>query len=250
MFPISDDNPRQQLQVPVVTWSLIGINLLIFIWQISLPEQAARQAVYAFGMIPAVVFGVTPLDPAIAVVPGWTTVFTSMFLHGSLMHLLGNMLFLWIFGDNVEDALGSIRFALFYLLCGIGAAMTQGLLNVASEIPMIGASGAISGVLGAYFLLYPLANVRTLIFLGFFVTMIHVPALLVLGLWFLGQLLSGAMTPASQAGVAFWAHIGGFVAGVALLPVFRHERVTLLQGSRSRPWSRERRNGPWGRRPD
>jgi membrane associated rhomboid family serine protease len=250
MFPISDDNPRQRLPVPYVTWGLMGLNCLAFLWQVALPPEAAERAIYAFGMIPAVVFGVSELQPGLAQIPGWATVVTSMFLHGGILHLAGNMLFLWIFGDNVEDALGSVRFAIFYLLCGIAAALTQGLLDIGSTIPMIGASGAVSGVLGAYCLLYPRANVRTVLFLGFFATLLHVPALLVLGLWFVGQLVSGALTPPGEAGVAFWAHIGGFVAGLALIPVFRRADRRLMQPPRSRAWSRETRRGPWGPRPD
>jgi membrane associated rhomboid family serine protease len=152
------------------------------------------------------------------------------------MHLIGNMLYLWIFGNNIEDAMGHWRFLLFYLLCGAAAALAQVLQDPASEIPMIGASGAIAGVLGAYLLLYPRARVLVLVFLGFFVTTLRLPALLVLGLWFVLQFLNAAAAGETGGGVAWWAHIGGFVAGLGLILVFRDRRVALFGG----------RRGPWG----
>ncbi|MET0668182.1 MAG: rhomboid family intramembrane serine protease [Methyloceanibacter sp.] len=244
MFPISDDNPRH-IQ-PIVTWSLIGACVLVFLWQISLGDYRGQAAVMQFGMIPARLFGYGEVSPAFAVVPGWATVLTSMFMHGGFMHLGLNMLFLWIFGDNVEDSMGHARYLVFYLLCGVAAAVAQGAINPASTIPMVGASGAISGVLGAYMLLHPHATVRTLIFIGLFVTIVHVPALFVLGIWFLMQIVSGMLPSSGEGGVAFFAHIGGFVAGMALVPFFKKPNVKLFQASRSRPFEVERRRGPWG----
>ncbi|MCP5433273.1 MAG: rhomboid family intramembrane serine protease [Alphaproteobacteria bacterium] len=248
MFPISDNNPRGIL--PVVTWSLMGANVLVSLWQWTLSPEASRAASYALGMVPAVLFGSASLPPEIAVVPPWATVFTSMFLHGGILHLAGNMLFLWIFGDNVEEAMGHARYLVFYLLSGIAAALGQGLLDPASQVPMIGASGAISGVLGAYVLLYPHATVKTVIIFGIFIQVVHVPAFVVLGIWFGGQLLMGLLNTGAEGGVAFWAHIGGFLAGLALVPVFRRPGIALLQPARHAYWQRDpaRRWGPWGRR--
>jgi membrane associated rhomboid family serine protease len=169
-----------------------------------------------------------------------------MFMHGGWMHLGGNMLFLWIFGDNIEDSMGHFRFAVFYLLCGVAAALIQGLLNTDSEIPMIGASGAVSGVLGAYLLLHPRASVKVLLFFGIIFWIANVPAILVLGIWFLGQLVNAALAPSDVPGVAFWAHIGGFVAGMALIPLFKDKYLPLWQAARSKPFELERRKGPWG----
>jgi membrane associated rhomboid family serine protease len=245
LFPISDDNPRRHL-APYVTWFFIAANVLVFLWQASLGPQSGELAVISFGMIPARLFGYGELPPEIATVPAWATVITSMFMHGGWLHLGGNMLFLWIFGDNIEDSMGHLRFIVFYLVCGAAAALTQGFLEPTSVIPMVGASGAVSGVLGAYILLHPGATVRVLIFLGIFATIAHIPALLVLGFWFVGQLASAAMAPPGQPGVAFAAHIGGFVAGLALVSFFKHRRVPLLEPPRHRPFELERRRGPWG----
>ena len=245
MFPISDDNPRRHL-TPYFGWTIIGINVLVFLWQISLGGVSGERIVYSLGMIPARLFGQAQLVPELAITPAWTTVFTSMFMHGGWLHLGSNMLYLWIFGDNIEDSMGHARFLIFYLLCGVAAALAQGLINPASEIPMVGASGAIAGVLGGYILLHPGATVRVLIFLGFFVTVAHVPALIVLGIWFVLQLFSGLATPTDGGGVAFWAHIGGFVAGMALIPFFKRRDVHVLEKPHHRPFELERRRGPWG----
>jgi membrane associated rhomboid family serine protease len=244
MFPIADDNPR--IGMPVVTWSIIAVCVLVFFWQLSLGTSGGEIAAYQFGMIPARLFGTAELEPTLVAVSAWATVLTSMFMHGGLMHLGFNMLFLWIFGDNIEDSMGHVRYLVFYLLCGVAAALTQAVINPASTIPMVGASGAISGVLGAYLLLHPYATVRTFIFLGLFATMMHLPALIVLGLWFLLQLVSAAFTEAGEAGVAFWAHVGGFVAGMALVPLFKKSDVKLFQPARYRAFQIERRRGPWG----
>jgi membrane associated rhomboid family serine protease len=244
MFPISDDNPRQQ--TPIVTWSIIGACVLVYLWQLSLGDERGQIAVFEFGMIPARVFGEAELPPEFVNIPAWSTVLTSMFMHGGIMHLALNMLFLWIFGDNVEDSMGHLRYLVFYIACGVAAAMAQALTDLASTIPMVGASGAISGVLGAYVLLHPQATVRVLIVLGVFVTIARVPSMIVLGLWFLTQIASAALAQTEGGGVAFWAHIGGFVAGMALVPLFKQRGVTLLQPPYSRPFEIERRRRPWG----
>ncbi len=231
MIPLHDDNPAE-LQ-PVVTVTFMAVSILVFLWQMSLGEEMQR-VVYSLGMIPASLFGEKSLPPELAVVPAWMTLFTSMFMHGGWMHLIGNMLYLWIFGNNVEDAMGHARFILFYLLCGIAAAMAQALPNPGSEIPMIGASGAISGVLGAYLILYPHARVLVVIPLGFIIHTMRIPAGFVLGFWFFIQLISSVGASGQQGGVAFGAHIGGFVAGLALIPLFKYRSVPLFSRGRGR----------------
>ena len=197
MIPLHDDNPTTR--TPIVTVALIAACVLVYLWQTSLGPQAGQAAVYSFGFIPAVVFEGVTLPAELFRVPAGLTLLTSMFLHGGFMHLAGNMLYLWVFGNNVEDVCGHFRFLLFYLLCGLAAALAQALPNPASEIPMIGASGAISGVLGAYLLLFPHTRVRVLIPLGlvFFTT---VRAGWLLGFWFIFQLLSGLGTRPAGGG--------------------------------------------------
>jgi membrane associated rhomboid family serine protease len=245
MFPLSDDNPRRHL-TPYFSWMIIAACVLVFLWQVSLGAQGGERAIFALGMIPARLFGYADLPPELSLTPPWATVFTSMFMHGGWLHLGSNMLYLWIFGDNIEDSMGHLRFLVFYLLCGVAAALSQGLLNPESEIPMVGASGAISGVLGAYILLHPGATVRVLIFLGLFITVTHIPALIVLGIWFALQLFSGLAMPSAKGGVAFWAHIGGFVAGLVAVPFFKRRDVPMLERPHHRPFQIERRRGPWG----
>ena len=218
MIPLRDDNPVSR--TPVVSYAVLFACVAVFLWQVSLPGQARQAAVYALGFIPAVVLGEARLPDDLSVVPPAATVLTSMFMHGGWLHLIGNMLYLWIFADNVEDRLGHRRFALFYLLSGVAAAFAQALPDPGSTIPMVGASGAISGVLGAYLLLYPRAHVLVLVPLGVFSRIVPVPALLVLGLWFGMQLLSSLNAP-QGGGVAFRAHAGGFVAGMVLLAFLR-----------------------------
>ncbi|MDH5471639.1 MAG: rhomboid family intramembrane serine protease [Gammaproteobacteria bacterium] len=205
--------------------------MLIFLWQLSLGKYA-QNAVFALGMIPAVVFNIKQLSPDLVTVPALATFFTSMFLHGGWMHLIGNMLYLWIFGNNVEDAMGHKRFILFYLICGVAAALTQAIPNPDSVIPMIGASGAISGVLGAYWLLYPHARVLIVIPIGFYLHTTRIKAGWVLGFWFILQIVSSIMSADQQGGVAWGAHIGGFVAGIALIPFFKYRHVRLFTPAR------------------
>jgi membrane associated rhomboid family serine protease len=254
MFPISDDNP--QPGVPVVTWAIIGVCVAVFLWQFSLPEDAGERAVFFYGMVPANLFGTGAATQA--AIPAWATVLTSMFMHGGIAHIFGNMLYLWIFGDNVELAMGRIRFLVFYLVCGTIAALAQGLQSPASTIPLIGASGAISGVLGGYLVLQPFGRVRVLFMpIPFFIRVISVPAIVVLGLWFVIQFASGLASDPARGGVAFWAHVGGFIAGVALMPLFRRRDVPLMQPGPRRRFDARRGDevpeadtqlGPWGRR--
>ena len=234
MIPLHDDNPTRIR--PLVTVALIVLCVLAFLWQISLGDVDQRRLVAGLGLIPVVLLGQAELPPMLELVPVELTVVTSMFLHGGWMHLIGNMLYLWIFGNNIEDAMGHWRFVLFYLLCGAAAALAQVLQDPASATPMIGASGAIAGVLGAYLLLYPRARVLVLVFLGFFVTTLRLPALLVLGFWFVLQFFNAVVAGEAGGGVAWWAHIGGFVAGLGLRLLFRARRVAVLGG----------RRGPWG----
>lgn len=234
MIPLHDDNPTTI--TPLVTVALIVANVLVFLWQIGLPPMEQERIVYALGSIPAVLFGQRDLPPEIALVSPEISILTAMFLHGGWLHLIGNMLYLWIFGNNIEDAMGHVRFVVFYVLCGIAAALAQALQDPGSVIPMIGASGAIGGVLGAYLLLHPKARVLVLIPLGILFPVIRIPAIVVLGIWFLMQFLESAATPTGGGGVAYWAHIGGFIAGAGLIFAFRRRGVAML----------DRRKGPWG----
>jgi membrane associated rhomboid family serine protease len=229
MIPLHDDNPTAT--PPQLTVALIVACVLVFFWQLSLGPQQAR-IVHALGVIPAVLFGHLQLPEAIALVTPPATVCSSMFLHGGWMHLIGNMLYLWVFGNNIEDAMGHARFIVFYLLCGIAAVFAQALPDPQSQIPMIGASGAISGVLGAYLLLYPHARVLVAIPFGFYLHTMRIKAGWVLGFWFVMQLISSAANAGQQGGVAFGAHIGGFVAGMLLLPLFKRRNVRYFHPGR------------------
>jgi membrane associated rhomboid family serine protease len=231
MFPLGDDNPR--LRLPIAMFALLGLNVLAWVLVQGLgTDPALAGSICRFGLITGDVLDTVPAGASFRLTPdlvcviegghNWRTVFTSMFMHGGWFHIVGNMWFLWVFGDNVEDVMGPVRFVVFYLLCGVAAAVAQMLADTQSLVPMVGASGAIGGVMGAYALLFPRARVRTLVFLGFYVTIFWVPAILMLGYWFLIQLLGGLPTlgQGQRGGVAFLAHIGGFLAGLALAPVF------------------------------
>lgn len=226
MIPLKDD--RASASRPYVTYSLIALCGAVFIWQQSLGETAARHAVVGLGAIPAVLLTDARLPPDFDWIPRYGTPFTSMFLHAGWFHLLGNMLFLWIYGNNVEHAMGHVRFIVFYLLCGLAALFAQALADPHSAYPIIGASGAISGVLGAYLVLFPRARVLTLVLLPFFFTTLRVPAMLLLLVWFAAQLLSDAAVAGAHAGVAFRAHIGGFVTGLLLVALLKRRDVRLL----------------------
>ena len=226
MIPLKDDS--QSVLKPFVTISLIVSCTGVFLWQRSLDAAAGRQAVAALGAIPAVLLTEARLPADLQWIPRFASPLTSMFLHGGWMHLLGNMLFLWIYGDNVEDAMGHGRYLAFYLLCGIAAIFVQALSNPQSPYPIIGASGAISGVLGAYLLLFPRARVLTLVVLPFFFTTLRMPAMLLLLLWFAVQLISDLAVPHGGGGVAFRAHMGGFLTGVLLVPLLKRRDVSLF----------------------
>jgi membrane associated rhomboid family serine protease len=217
MIPIRDDNPVRGL--PVVTAFLIVACMGVYLWQLSLPPDGRQAATTLLGFMPGVLFGYAVIDGDPWVSPAGS-VFTAMFLHGGFLHLAGNMLYLWIFGDNVEDRVGRGRFVAFYLICGALAALCQALPDLRSTVPMVGASGAVSGVLGAYFVLYPRA--RVLVAMPFMLT--HVPALVMLCLWFAGQLARSLLIEPGAVGVAFAAHVGGFAAGAILVRWFLRER--------------------------
>jgi membrane associated rhomboid family serine protease len=240
--PLYDDNPT--VRAPVVTYFLIGTCIGAFLWQLGHSE---RVILYSYGMIPAELFGLWRPPRTYLVLPAWAKIVTSMFLHGGWFHLLGNMLYLWIFGNNVEDVLGRGRYLCFYLCCGAVAALAQAFASPASHIPMVGASGAIAGVLGAYLLLHPGANVRCFVWIVIFFRIVNVPAWTMLGLWFAMQLISGLSVAAGSPGVAFWAHVGGFVSGLVLVAVFRPSGVALLQPPRSQAFA-ARPTGFTGRR--
>jgi membrane associated rhomboid family serine protease len=230
LLPLHDENPLIRIRFGYCTVAFIAGCVAVFLYQLSLPPGAATRFVFAFGAIPSVVFGQSSLPAEIAQVPANVTLITSMFLHGSLMHLVGNMLFLWVLGDNVEDALGHARFVVFYLLSGVAAALSHAVVEPGSSVPMIGASGAISGVIGAYLMLHPLAPIKTLV-LRFIV---YLPAYVVLGLWIVFQLVNAAIADTGQPGVAWWAHIGGFIAGVVLVVPMRQRGVPLFDRPRNR----------------
>jgi membrane associated rhomboid family serine protease len=240
MIPLHDDNPTTIK--PVFTVGFIGACVLVFLYQFSLGPKVGQVLVFQYGAIPAVIFGFESLPSGVQVIPASFTLMTSMFLHGGIMHLIGNMLYLWIFGNNIEDAMGHGRFVLFYLTCGVVAAMSHAMTDTGSVVPMIGASGAISGILGAYLLLYPRAQVLVLIPLGFFTRLMYVPAGFVLGLWFLFQLISGSVSVGQGGGgVAWFAHIGGFLAGMILVGLFKRRSVKLFNP----PHHHSRRLQPW-----
>jgi membrane associated rhomboid family serine protease len=209
VIPLRDIIPSRT--TPVVTIGLIVLNIIVFLYELSLGRGVDAFMLY-YGLVPAAF--------------SWMNVFTSMFLHGGFLHVAGNMLYLWIFGDNVEDRMGHGRFLVFYLLCGVAAALAQTITSPDSVVPMVGASGAIAGVMGAYFVLYPRSRIVTLIPLFFFFQVIEVPAIFFLGIWFLMQFVSGVGSIGTAigrntGGVAFWAHVAGFVAGITGVGLFR-----------------------------
>jgi membrane associated rhomboid family serine protease len=230
--PISDENPT--VRTPIVTYFLIGACTGAFLWQLGHSERAI---LYSYGMVPAELFGLWHPPRDYRILPPWAKILTSMFLHGGWFHLIGNMLYLWIFGNNVEDALGRGRYLSLYFICGSVAALAQAFVSPGSRVPMVGASGAIAGVLGAYLLLHPGANVRCFVWIVIFFRIVNVPAWTMLGLWFAMQLISGLSVSAGNPGVAFWAHVGGFVSGVVLVIALRPSGVALLQQPRSQAFT-------------
>ncbi len=220
MFPIWDDVPTKKF--PLITVILIALNSIVYVYQVSLGETFT-EFIHSMGLLPFEITHHIDLFPS-GPSPIYLTIFSSMFMHGSIVHLLGNMLFLWIFGNNVEDYLGRKKYVIFYLLCGVAAAFTQILFNPNSKVPMVGASGAIAGVLGAYLLLYPRAKVTTVIIFVFFIRLIKIPALVVLSFWIIYQFLYGISSLAvktGEGGVAWFAHIGGFICGMILIKLFK-----------------------------
>jgi membrane associated rhomboid family serine protease len=210
VFPLYDENPTRI--TPYFTYGLIGMNVLVFLHEISLSNLQLEQFFQLYAVIPQ--------ELTINLSGEWTTLFTSQFLHGGWWHLISNMIYLWVFGNNIEDRLGHFKYLLFYLTCGAIAALCQWFIGMYSTIPSLGASGAISGVLGAYLIWFPQARITTLIFLGFFVTTINIPALVIIGIFFVQNLISGfaslqaaAKMSVETGGVAYWAHLGGFIVG-------------------------------------
>ncbi|WP_026100108.1 rhomboid family intramembrane serine protease [Fortiea contorta] len=217
MFPLYDEN--QTRITPYITYGLIGMNILVFLHQLSLSSEQLK---LFFDL-----YAVVPKQLTTNFAGEWTTLFTSQFLHGSWWHLISNMLFLWVFGNNIEDRLGHLKYLIFYLACGALAALCQWFIGMNSIIPSLGASGAISGILGAYIIRFPQARIMSLVFLGFFVTTIRIPALVLIGIFFIQNVISGLFSLQAAAnmsvetgGVAYWAHIGGFVFGLILAPLF------------------------------
>jgi len=224
MIPLKDDNPT--LNKPLVTYFIIGLCVLVFFMQLESQSYKTGQLFYSYGLIPSVLMGHNQLPMDIYVVPAYLTIFSSMFMHGGFMHIIGNMLYMWIFADNIEDDIGPKKFIIFYLFSGVGAAMAQVLMDTHSQVPMVGASGAIGGVLGAYLINHPKARVLVLIPFGFFSQLIKIRALYVLGFWFILQFIS------SDGGVAYAAHIGGFISGIILILFFNKKKNKILKG----PW--------------
>jgi membrane associated rhomboid family serine protease len=245
MFPYRDENETQRSAI--VTGTIIGLNVLTWIVvQGAGATIPLAKSVCELGLIPGALTATLPPGTRFpvgeglvcAIDPGHqiSHIFTSMFLHGSWLHLLGNMWFLWLFGNNVEDSMGRLRFIVFYLLCGVAAAAGQVLTNPDSAIPMVGASGAISGVMGGYLMLYPNVRVYTLVPIGFFITSIALPAWVMLGYWLLIQFVSGLLSGSDVGGVAFWAHVGGFVTGMVLVKLFvRSDYMAAHQAHAWRP---------------
>ena len=256
MFPIRDENPH--FLTPYVTYGIIALNAAAWVFVQGLGSNPALvNSLCTLGLIPGEVLGTVEPGTRFQIGPEtWCvlsdgrpvyTLFTSMFLHGGWMHILGNMWFMWVFGNNVEDSMGHARFAVFYLLCGLAAAAAQIISDPASSIPMVGASGAIGGVMGAYIVLYPRVHVHMLIFLGFFVTTVAVPAIFMLGYWIVIQVIGGfASIGAQGGGTAFWAHVGGFVAGMVLILVFR--KPELVNRHPYHGWSQKQHKNPTWRR--
>lgn len=222
MIPLKDDNPTKSF--PIITILIIALNIFVFFYMLTLEEAAKRNLVNLYGATPYELVHRIGLKGGIYV-PTAITIITSMFLHGGFFHLASNMLYLWIFGNNIEDSMGHLRFIFFYIICGALAVFAHTVLNHKSMLPMIGASGAISGVLGGYLILFPRAKVLTLLPLGFYIQIVKIPALFVLGFWIVVQIVNGAFTIGSNdGGVAWFAHIGGFTVGILLIGFFKRKR--------------------------
>jgi membrane associated rhomboid family serine protease len=221
LIPLRDINPTERFAI--ITFWLIVLNIAVFVYQLTIGDRAGALFVESFALVPERLFSYH--DTVASAIPAAITLFTSMFIHGGFLHIAGNMLYLWIFGNNIEDATGRMRFLIFYLVCGVVAAYAHAYMNRHSVTPMIGASGAISGVLGAYLLLFPRARVVTLVFFGFYIRTIEVPAMAVLGFWFLLQFLNALVSHGATGGVAWYAHVAGFIAGLLLIGLFKRKAV-------------------------
>ena len=228
MIPIRDINPTERFAV--VTAFFIAVNIVVFLYELLLGVAAREAFVSSFALIPQRMFSQATEAHGATPIPAGATIFTSMFLHGGFLHIAGNMLYFWIFGNNIEDAMGRLRFIVFYFLCGSLAACSHALANTASPVPMIGASGAISGILGAYLMLYPRARVLTLVVFGFYVRTVELPAMFVLGFWFVLQFLNALLTTGSGGGIAWYAHVGGFIAGVMFIGLFKRKNIPFWAG--------------------
>ncbi len=254
MFPLKDENPTEI--TPFVTVAIIVANVLVWLWVQSAGSGTGFvESLCLYGAIPGEITGAIPAG---SLIPLGTThacrvgsglgsgsLVSSMFLHGSWMHLIGNMWFLWVFGNNIEDSMGHARFVVFYLLTGLLAAGAHILVSFSSGVPTVGASGAISGIMGAYIVLYPRVRVLTLVVFLYFIRVVALPALALLGLWFAFQLVQGTLVGSSQAGIAFGAHVGGFVAGAALIKLFERRKLVAAKRAKRRlsrdelpPWER------------
>ncbi|MFP4058473.1 MAG: rhomboid family intramembrane serine protease [Candidatus Brocadiia bacterium] len=238
MIPFRDRNPSGS--TPYVTFVLVAINVVAFFYEAGQPPRQRQAFIARYALFPGRVIAYLEGEPKTGLAATFLPFFTSMFLHGGLVHLLGNMLYLWIFGDNVEDRMGHGSYLAFYLLCGLGAGAahvgSQAVSSAGVDVPTVGASGAIAGVLGAYLLAFPRAEVATLVPIGFFFAVVHLPAVVVLGFWFLLQYLGGlqSLRMPQMGGVAWWAHIGGFVLGMVLLGVFQKPKSQRRQYVRYR----------------
>ena len=229
-LPLFDNNPTAR--TPLISWLILAICVIVFLWQTGLSSATEYELFLGFGVVPALLFGHQALPDGLAAVSPYLSIFTSMFLHGGWLHLRSNMLYFWIFSDNVEDSMGSVKFIFFYGLCGIGAALCQSVIDPYSVTPMVGASGGIAGVLGAYLLLHPKAAVRVFMLILIFIRIISLPAWVVLGIWIAGQFVSAPATLSGGGGVAYFAHIGGFLTGIVLIPFFKHKDVPLFDKDR------------------
>jgi membrane associated rhomboid family serine protease len=233
MIPISDENPTRL--TPFSTWALIAACVAVFFWQLTFDERESRALIFSLGFIPKNFFEPAATATLFGIPWPWLTIFTSMFLHGGFLHVGGNMLYLWIFGNNVEDAMGHARFLFFYLICGVAAALSEGIVSPDSAVPMLGASGAISGVLASYVLIYPRTRITVIIPLGILLYPTKISAFYVVGFWFLLQVLNVFTTAPGAPGTAWMAHVGGFATGLALTPVLSQF-----------PLFGRYRRGPWG----
>jgi len=232
-LPLYDENPSKR--PPIITWAFMFICFIVFMYQFNLPQRLEIGFVYKYAFIPDylsnyyIVSNLAHINPLI-------TLITSAFLHAGWMHILGNMLYLWIFGDNVEDSMGKFKFFIFYILCAVSGSLLQYYSNPSSDIPIVGASGAIAGVLGSYLILYPKANIKVFMWVIIIFRTINIPAWIVLGIWILGQFFSLSSSPSSGGGVAYFAHIGGFIAGMALTPLLKNKDKPIFNERLSSPW--------------